>query len=109
MIEIPYIFTIAVKIFGKRWFHFEPTHYYYFSKRTLAALLGKTGFEVAEMCFFPKFVTPALVVQVFGKHMTFVRVLTDKVHRLLAACRLDQKYLKIKSRDFLGAVAEKCS
>ncbi|MGC8989464.1 MAG: class I SAM-dependent methyltransferase, partial [Verrucomicrobiia bacterium] len=107
-VEVPYIFTLAVKIFGKKWFHFEPTHYYYFSEETLGSMMQKAGLRVLEMCFLPKFMSPAVVVDSFAKHMPFVNTVRGPLKELFALTGLERRFFRLKSRDFLGVIAQKC-
>lgn len=45
----PDIDSLAAKIFRKRWWHYRPGHLGYFSKRSLAFLLQRSGFRVVKI------------------------------------------------------------
>ncbi len=42
----PDIHSLAARIAGRRWWHLRPAHLSFFSRRSLAALLGRAGFSI---------------------------------------------------------------
>jgi len=49
VIETPNIDSLPFRILRKRWRQFIPVHYYFFSKKTIAALLARNGFAVSRI------------------------------------------------------------
>ncbi|OGD11187.1 MAG: hypothetical protein A2Y86_04285 [Candidatus Aminicenantes bacterium RBG_13_62_12] len=45
----PDIHSLAARLAGPRWWHLRPGHLSYFSRRSLAVLLGRAGFRVLEL------------------------------------------------------------
>jgi 2-polyprenyl-3-methyl-5-hydroxy-6-metoxy-1,4-benzoquinol methylase len=102
-VEVPNIHTLSVKLFGKRWFHFGPGHYFYFLKKTMRQLMEKTGFEVLRMPHMPKYMRLASAFNVFANHMPFLGDAREAVQRLTRKVGLDGIYFRLQTRDFLGA------
>lgn len=48
-LETPTIDTVWFRLLGKRWRQLIPDHYYFFTHRTIQALLEKEGFKVLEV------------------------------------------------------------
>jgi len=44
----PDIHSLSARLAGRRWWHLRPGHVAYFSKRSLAALLGSAGFAIVR-------------------------------------------------------------
>jgi len=49
VIETPNIDSFPFQILRKKWRQFIPVHYYFFSKKTIVALLEKNGFKVSRI------------------------------------------------------------
>ena len=103
-VETPAIDTPFARLFGARWRQLIPDHYFFFSRRTLTALLERAGFTPLEL-------------RRPGKPMS-VRFFADRVRRIspavgsplgsaVSALRIDERTLRVNVGDIVRAVARR--
>lgn len=80
----PNVRSLLARVSGKRWVSFKvPEHVYYYGRRSLAALLDQTGFDVLAMRSSRQYVTLAFALDRAGRIApALVRPITLLVDRL---------------------------
>jgi 2-polyprenyl-3-methyl-5-hydroxy-6-metoxy-1,4-benzoquinol methylase len=103
-IETPNIDSLPYKILGKKWRQLIPVHYYFFSKKTIVALLEKNGFVVSRIVNVGNRVS----VQFF---LNRLERLSPKPARLLSMLarwlRLEQRMFYLNPLDLMLVFARK--
>jgi 2-polyprenyl-3-methyl-5-hydroxy-6-metoxy-1,4-benzoquinol methylase len=86
LIMTPNVRSILARVSGSRWVSFKvPEHVYYYSPRSLAALLRRTGFEVVTMRPSHQYATVAFGLDRLGRIAPRLARIANVVVR---ACRL---------------------
>jgi len=99
VVEVPFFDSFPWKIFGHRHRHFYRAHRSYFNKRSLTALLKRTGFELVRCEAVPYYMTlDWLLMRLRG---------ASGPHRSLVGSGLFQRCLAINTGEYLLAVARK--
>jgi len=64
----PDIGSFSARLMGSKWIHIKREHLYYFSRRSLAMMLGRCGYLVIEIGSFPKPMTLEYAVNQFKSY-----------------------------------------
>ena len=111
VLELPNIHYFFPRISFGYWHHFQSTHYWFFNKKTLRIFLEKHGFQLKSMGYIPKIVTYAKVFNIFMKTFKLYRNVSVKRYLKFRESnfyrKLNRRKIKIRSRDYLFAIAEK--
>lgn len=76
--------SLSARLAGNSWYHYKKEHLYYFSPRTLRALLESAGFEVAGIAPAPKALTAEYIALQFAVFRSFpLTQISAAVSRLL--------------------------
>ncbi len=96
--------SLSAKILGGRWWGLRPAHIYYFSRRTLAELAVKNGFEVLEAGSFGRIFSWGYWL---SRLTNYPRPLYRAVELLIDALGIRDKFLYLDTRDSVQMVARK--
>jgi 2-polyprenyl-3-methyl-5-hydroxy-6-metoxy-1,4-benzoquinol methylase len=98
----PDIGSLSARLMRGRWWGLRPAHLYYFSRRTLSALLEQCGFEVARARSFGRIFT-------YGYWLSRIRTYPKVIYRFAAlAIRtlgIEEKFLYLDTRDSMEICA----
>ncbi|MFA6092494.1 MAG: class I SAM-dependent methyltransferase [Elusimicrobiota bacterium] len=100
----PDVESLSARILRSRWWGLRPAHIYYFSPRTLAAMLEKAGFRVVESRSYGRIFS-------WGYWLTrlsnYPRAVTVPVEILVRLLGIRDKFLYLDTRDSMQVVARK--
>jgi len=100
----PDIESLSARLMRGRWWGLRPAHVYYFSPKTLTALLRETGFEVELVKSYGRIFT-------WGYWLSRLKNYPAPVYRTVAAVvgafGLDAKFLYIDTRDSMEVCARR--
>jgi len=100
----PDIESLSARLMRGRWWGLRPAHIFYFSPRTLTALLRETGFEVELVKSYGRIFTWGYWLSRLRNYPAFVY---RSVAFVVSAFGLDAKFLYIDTRDSMEVVARK--
>ena len=96
--------SLSAGLLGARWWGLRPAHIYYFSRRTLAELLQKTGLEVVEAGSFGRIFSWSYWL---SRLSNYPRPLYRAVEAFINALGIRDKFLYLDTRDSVQMVARK--
>jgi 2-polyprenyl-3-methyl-5-hydroxy-6-metoxy-1,4-benzoquinol methylase len=100
----PDIDSLSARLMRGRWWGLRPAHVYYFSPRTLGALLRETGFEVELVKSYGRIFT-------WGYWLSRLKNYPAPIYRAAATVvrglRLDAKFLYVDTRDSMEVCARR--
>lgn len=96
--------SLSAKLLGPRWWGLRPAHIYYFSRRTLAALLGKTGYEVVEATSFGRIFSWGYWL---SRLSNYPRPLYLAVEAFVDGLGIRDKFLYLDTRDSVQMIARR--
>ncbi len=104
-IATPDISSLPAKLFKYQWMGFkEHEHLYYFSRKNLAELLEKTGFEVRSASHIGKYISPKFFSKRLSEYSKFLGGLSEAFTRLPW---LDKASFYCNPFDIVYLIAEK--
>ena len=94
--------SLTARLMGPKWFWLMEMHLFFFSKRTLAALLTKTGFTVTHAALQGRYLRAGYL----GSRLTsFNAGLSQNLRKLLQRLHLDDVSLYVNSADLFTMYA----
>lgn len=105
-IVTPDIASLSARCLRGKWWGLRPAHIYYFSRKTLAALLEKTGYEVLSERSYGRIFTWQYWLSRLSNYPRFVR---RSVEAFIRALGIQDKFLYLDTRDSVQMVARKRS
>ncbi|MBI5209524.1 MAG: class I SAM-dependent methyltransferase [Elusimicrobia bacterium] len=100
----PDIDSLSAKVLRGSWWGLRPAHFYYFSPKTLSALLEKAGFETALCRSYGRMFTLDYWSSRLKNYPALVRVF---VERTISTMQVRDKFVYINTRDSFELVARK--
>lgn len=100
----PDIESLSARVLGSRWWGLRPAHIYYFSRRTMAALLEKAGFTVVETRSYGRIFSWGYWLSRLANYPWLVR---RPLGALVEALSMRDKFLYLDTRDSMQVVARK--
>jgi len=105
LVETPTIDNWAVRLLRGKWRHFIDGHFWFFSEKTLAALLEKHGFDVVEAVRMGRYTSIRHIAGVLRQHFRPLSRILDIV--LVRLLRLGGVTVYLDLRDNVLVVARK--
>lgn len=100
----PDVESLSARVLRGRWWGLRPAHIFYFSPRTLAAMLEKAGFRPVETRSYGRIFS-------WGYWLTrlsnYPRAVTVPVEKLIKVLGIQDKFLYLDTRDSIQVVARK--
>lgn len=94
------------RVLGRRWWSVIPTHVQYFTRESIATLLGRHGWEVLEISTAPK----AFTVRYYLERVAgYSRPLANGLVRAASAVQLDERMWAPDFRDRMAVIARRPS
>lgn len=106
LLSTPDLGSLMARLTGARWMGFKlaDEHLYYFSRRTIAQLLERAGFETIDAFHVGKHVTLAFFAKRLTIYLPRLASLTAGIFRLL---RLEERSVYVNPHDIVFVVARK--
>lgn len=104
VLELPNINSLPYKFLRKKWRQFIPSHYWFFSKRTISSLLEKQGFEIIQIKSIGKRVSFRFFLNRLERSMRIPALILSRLAKYL---RLEEKTLYINPLDIMIVFARK--
>lgn len=82
-IVTPNIESFAAKVFREKWWHIRPCHFFYFSSKTMNALLKTTGFEIILFRTYKWYLSISYLFQRALKLLSFQKGLNIEILKKL--------------------------
>jgi 2-polyprenyl-3-methyl-5-hydroxy-6-metoxy-1,4-benzoquinol methylase len=100
----PDVESLSARILRGRWWGLRPAHIYYFSAGTLAAMVEKAGFKVAESRSYGRIFSWGYWLTRLSNYPRFITAPVDLLVRVLG---IQDKFLYLDTRDSIQIVARK--
>lgn len=100
----PDIDSLSARLLRGRWWGLRPAHIYYFSRRTMGAMLEKAGFAIVESRSYGRIFTWGYWLSRLANYPSAVRL---PVAALIEGLGLRDKFLYLDTRDSMQVVARK--
>jgi len=100
----PDIGSLSARVLRGKWWGLRPAHIYYFSRKTLRALLNAAGFDVLEMHSYGRIFTWRYWL---SRLTNYPRPVCRLVERVIQLLRVDDKFLYLNTRDSVQVIARK--
>jgi SAM-dependent methyltransferase len=106
LIEVPNIDTLGVRLFGRHHRHFVCDHVTFFSRRTLARLLERHGFQVLSHYYPTRYMSVRHLIEFWGGRY-LPRPMKRIIEKLARSLRLWDKVVGINLGDIVAVIARK--
>ncbi|MEE8425406.1 MAG: class I SAM-dependent methyltransferase [Elusimicrobiota bacterium] len=100
----PDIGSFSARLLRGKWWGLRPAHLFYFSRRTLRAMLEKAGFEVVSMRSYGRIFTWGYWL---SRLVNYPRPITLAVRAFIRILRIEDKFLYLDTRDSVQLIARK--
>jgi len=100
----PDLESIAAKLFGSRWWGFEPWHLWYFTRRSLEAALAEAGFDVIDWRGYRRTFSTGYWLR---KLVGLAPFPFDPMYRLARATTVDRLPVTLDLRDTHDVIARR--
>ena len=109
LLSTPDISSFTARVMGRKWWHFRPSHIFYFSKETIQDLLERVGFEILKVEYYTwnfslKYVLSRL--EAYAVFSRFASALTRLLSKMLGD-EILKKQIKVNFRDSIVVFARK--
>lgn len=91
-VNFPDFGSVFVKIFGEKWWFLSPVHIYYFTRKTLAKLLEKNGFQTKAMRMHWQTLALGYLFVRFVDYSTLVSKLGTSITKALGLNKFPMRY-----------------
>lgn len=103
-ITTPDIESITSRIFRNRWWGIKRHHLYFFSRKTLKALLDKTGFEIIKTGFYFRYFSLGYIMRLF---VTYNSRTANALRVFFKRTSLEDKEVPLNLYDQIAVYAKK--